>query len=251
MAWPAHLHISFGGPFWTDDIWSMNLTYARDANPGGDGLATLPTTEGEAVLWTKDHVDEIATVVKNWWTGGCGASTQALLTWCKAVIVVRDPADSTKKKYSAGHSFTPMYVWGSGQVPGAKGTITLAAPPPQVACAISWKSDKPRGVGANGRVFLPSGIFQMNAGTPYINSSTATDVLGAFVDMIEAMNAQTSSMTTDGGSNLAHCIVTPGSAKTGEAGRAESVTKYRLGRRHDVIRSRANKLSEQWVEQDV
>lgn len=110
--------------------------------------------------------------------------------------------------------------------------------PPQVALCISlWAAN--RGPAQHGRVFLPSPARQLVGSTQTVTSGDTTEYLAAFKTYIEALKDAMYPITAEG-----ECLENV--SKVG-AGTNQEVVEYRAGQALDTIRTRRNKLLENYT----
>jgi hypothetical protein len=111
--------------------------------------------------------------------------------------------------------------------------------PPQVALALTLTADN-RGPARLGRVFLPSVSTGFDGPTCEISSGGADDLLAAFKTYVEALKDAMYPLAASGESLL-------NVSKIG-TGTLQKVTSYRCGLVLDTIRTRRNKLVENYRE---
>lgn len=112
--------------------------------------------------------------------------------------------------------------------------------PTQVACVVSLQADD-RGPARLGRAFLPGPASNLSTSDRRITVAYTTALLSTFKTMIEALK---NAMYTDPliiGESLVN--VSPSGS-----GVMQNVTKYRCGRVYDTVRTRRNKMLEDYQE---
>lgn len=241
---PRHFKLTWGGTLYSDEVWAMGALFGREASDGDSAVTQLSMSEAAGVTFCQDHVAAIGGAVNSWWTSASMGNSQAKLTWAKAVVIVPDPAHGNMSgRYSTLHQLTPTWTQ-TGTSPVAGGTVALAPAPPQCSIAISWKTNKRRGTGANGRTYIPSAIPDTNTGTPHISTTIRTALVGAFAGLSAAIEGLFVAHAEGGLSPCKQIIATPGSTKTGEAGGNYQVSEWRIGSLIDTQRRRRNKFRE-------
>ena len=110
--------------------------------------------------------------------------------------------------------------------------------PPQVALVMSLHAND-RGLGQRGRVYLPGIVTTIDDNTYLVSVANCTTFLGDFRTYIEALKDAMFPSTVSGEALLN--VGGKGSAQVGQA-----VTEYRMGRALDTLRTRRNKLLEEY-----
>nr|CRY96657.1 hypothetical protein [uncultured prokaryote] len=104
---------------------------------------------------------------------------------------------------------------------------------PQIALCLSWRTNRSRGIGSNGRMYVPS-AFPIVATDGRISSTNALAAATAGAQFIADVR--------DAG------LGSPAVMSTVGAGRTEAITGCRVGRVMDTQRRRRNQLAEEYTE---
>lgn len=227
MPYPVHWRVTFGGPFWTTDEWSCSLRIGKaDLNvfqqPTGPGYDNL---DGPAAL-----TDVAADVAKFHAASTSLFSNQAKLGFVKFNRIGSDgryvdQSRTREKRYSP--TVSPS---------------TTSAGIPQVAIAVTLRSDRDRGPLSRGRFFIPTGATPTDAGSPLLSTLGATNLATSVATLIRDLN-NWAGLDTNGAGVI---LVSPGGRGLPDGGSAP-VTRVEVGRVFDTQRRRRSSLQEQPV----
>lgn len=246
MTVPRHIHCSWGGTIYTDDIWQMGVDFGLQAMDTASDSAQAGLEEAHGVAFCEANVAALLGLANTWWTGTSYGNTEAKLSWAKMVYIVPDEAHAGMTgRYSDLHGLTPL-AQQAPTGPAVYLTVALGAAPAQTAIAVSWKSDKGRGVGVNGRAYIPASIPPTTAHRPDIVGDARTDILAAWKTFMTGIAGLFVGHIDETGP-VRHIISTGGSTKTGEHGSNQVVTSYRVGSLIDTQRRRRNKFRETYT----
>lgn len=224
MSWPRHYLLSFGGSFWTEEIWQMGLRLSHGAT------ADL-FTDGAMKGFAEDHLADCVTAVSAWWgTANVGASRKAILNWVKFNAIDHEghymDTENTNVETLASPITPPAF--------SPLGTETI----PQASLVLSLRTDANRGPSSHGRVYLPPQQYVYGTG-PRIDSTARTNIGTAFKNFLVDLNNWPGIDPPDA-PNV--CVVSPvglGSAKV--------VTNIKVGDMYDTHQSRRRKIKETYL----
>lgn len=225
MPYPTHWRVTFGGSFWGVEEWSCSL---RIADPSQSWTSDL-NSANYARLNSQAFVDDVAADVQKFFTSPNSLiSNQARLDYVKMNQIGPDgryvsPSQTMEKR------------WPSGLASGG-----TASGVPQVALAVTLRSDRTRGPLSRGRFFLPTSAAP-GGGTdgPRISTLGATNVANQVVTLIRDLNQWPGVDATD----AAVCLVSPGGRGLPDGG-VEPVIRVEVGRLLDTQRRRRTDLPE-------
>jgi hypothetical protein len=217
---PAHISARWTGVFGVgntvSDIWSMGLNLAQGEGPFfGSDLA--PFTQVMADAWVAQIRQHVATFAR--------------LTKVKAAFV--GPEGLVLREGSGAFIQHERNVSSQGGNPS-----TAASGINQVSLAVSTQSDTPGPTG-RGRFYLPAPGVGPDAGTGLLEDTAAQAVADSCAVFIDTLNA--AGFSSPIGDVV---IASGGSTSKNLAPGLRRVTRVRVGRRLDVIRSRANAIPE-------
>lgn len=232
MPYPPHWRLTFGGQFWSTEEWSCSLRIADPSSSFADAF----NGPLYARLQSQAFVDDVAEDVRKFFTSATATfSNLARLDYVKFNAIgpdgrYVDQANTYEKRWS------PNLASGG-----------TAAGTPQLALAVTLRSDRGRGPLSRGRFFLPTHA-QPEGGTSGARISTlaATNVANATVTLIRDLNNWPGTDATD----AAVCLVSPGGRGLPDGG-VEPVIRVEVGRILDTQRRRRTKLAEQPISVSV
>lgn len=204
--------ITFGGPLFTTEEWSCNLTMG---SPGG-------STDGNP---SGTELTAIRTAINTWFIhNNSVCNPQAKLAYVKANEVGTD-----------GHFTSPFAVneYYFPTPPSGGGTVPAAA---QMSVCLSWMTARTRGPGAHGRIYPPSGWTTVDA-TGLITVTAAEYMRLNAKTMLDSLNDVKAGV---------QCVI---ATQGGQAGAPAHVpiTHVRVGRLYDRQVRRRNELLENYV----
>lgn len=213
MVWPVHNRfVVRGGMGTTKEIWSNTLHFRSD---------TIAQPDINPADW---NTAAVTSAVNNFYASSYFHSNVKVLGWRGYNIGTNGRLVGNKMQRVDYDT-------------AASGTSTSSPYPFQIACVISLHAPN-RGPAPRGRVYLPTPTLSLTQATGQWASGDCDALLAAFKTYIEALlNATTPSFTT--GEGL--CNVSPM-----DTGHRQEVTEYRCGLVPDTMRSRRNKLTEDY-----
>lgn len=205
MPYPfRHCLLSFGGPLFAVEQWSMGLRFTPP-HPIGDQAAMQATCNA------------MHAAVQAWWPSGM-VSAAAQHAYTKFNEIRADG------KYNQGYTVrtddaTPLPGTGAARVP------------PQVALVVTLGTGVSRGLASRGRIFIPSPMAAMNTATGTLDTAMAVTHAGLAKTLIDNLNAVAPG---------ARVII----ASDVREGAQQNVTTVEVGRVLDTMRSRRAQLGE-------
>ena len=218
MAYPQNfIRLSFGGNIYTNkDIWSNTINFAA-------GSIDMPVSYFEQV---SQEIGNMASKVQAWFTTTGMISQYADLAWVKLALIGQDGKYVTNP---AVYDFaTPV-----------KGANTSAVEP-QRSLAVTFETYRLRAPGRYGRIFIP--MFAQSVGNDgLVSSPNAVAVNTATKNLLDQLN----DLFTDTGSIVGQDVdaIVLSEKTTAHA----PILKVKTGRVVDTIRSRRNKIAEQYT----
>lgn len=166
MTYPDHYLLSWGGTICDGtEIWANNLRLWSDTP---DWLS--PTFDEAAAL--DQCYNDIRTLYIN---AGASISSDAKVNWVK---LNRIGADG---RYASTSESNTKFLSGSSIIAGAASAGTLY--PPQVALAITFRTNRDRGPASRGRIYAPRPQLNMPT-SGQVSSSTTQAVATAYATFI-------------------------------------------------------------------
>lgn len=205
------IQLTWGGSYFTDDIW-INGLHIIDTN--------LVSTDALEQLFNAATLGDIANVIGPVHVSASGNTPAAELEWFKMALV------GTDGKYIADPIINDVPALPGGNV----GTMF-----PQLATAVTLRSDKRRGPASYGRYYAPVALAV--GGDGHISESAVSAFLSAQQVMLTNLNIALANNDVTNG------IVIGNVSKVG-AGAQEAVTGVYVGDLVDTQRRRRNKLNE-------
>lgn len=208
------VQLTWGGKYFNDDIWVNGLHLIDIDNSN--------VTNFDYIM-TEDILQRATTVITNTHGVSAGNSSKALVEWVKMAVIGRDG------KYVGDpiiKDVTPM--------PGGRQESMY----PQLATAVTLRSDKKRGPSAYGRYYAPVALPVDENGK--VTETVAKAYAKLQANMIADLNGQI--IGTLGFTNA----VVGNVSKVGQ-GSQEPVTGVFVGNVVDTQRRRRNKLQETYV----
>ncbi len=217
---PAHITARwtgvFGGGLTASDIWSMGLNFA---------LEQAPLFAADLAPFTQVMLDA--------WIAHCRPhiATFARLTACKASFT---GPDGLVLREGSG-----AYIQHLRNASSQGGNASTAASGiNQVSLAVSTQSQSPGATG-RGRFFLPAPGIGPDAATGLLPEANAQAIATDMASFVNQLNTG-----PPGGPVGDAAIASGGSVKKGLQPAMRRIVQVRVGRRLDVIRSRANAIPE-------
>lgn len=242
--WDQHYLLAWGGPFFATEQWSCSLRFSI-----GSTMSVPGFPQGELVDWAASVLTEVRDKVKTFHVGANGLSNQATLAWVKFNLINAEGHYGSQVSNTA--DVLPVQT-PSGQITGGAAGSWL---PPQLALAVTLKSDLRSGRGAFGRVFLPPQSYNMQSGSPYIEAASCSTIATAFQTFVQSLNNW--SGLDPGFPEVAilsrERIPDPEDPTPLPHADPETtvVTSVRVGNVYDTIRRRRNQLRETYVSRDI
>lgn len=225
MSWPKHYLLTFGGVFWTDEIWQMGLRLNRQ-EPAG-----IPVSDSVMKSFAANHLEDAATAISTWWgVANCGASRKAILNWVKFNAI-------DEQGHYLDQENTNLHTLSSPVTPQSfspLGTETI----PQAALCLSLRTAASRGPSSHGRIYLPPQQYVYGTG-PRIDSTARTNILTAFKNFLDDLNNWPGIDPPDA---PVVCVV----SNVGD-GSAKPVTHVMLGDLYDTHQTRRHKIRETYT----
>jgi hypothetical protein len=220
-----HYLLAFGGTLYGSEIWSCGLRLARPVEAGTPDFS-------------EEKIDDMLNDLRSFMNSAV-FNTQTVLTYVKLNRIGEDGRYLDKSKTTA------RYLSGtSGDLATARGTSSTFVPP-QLTLAVTLYTDKDRGPGSKGRIFLPA---------PVVCGAVAPDgrLAAGDVSPVSSIGLQVGSLldnlNNDPGFDPADAprvvVATPGGIGMPN-GDNVPVTGVGIGRVVDTMRSRRNALLEQ------
>lgn len=218
MAYPYNfIRLSFGGNIYTNkDIWSNTINF-------GAGSSNLPVPFFEQV---SNEIENIATKVETWFKTTGMISQYCDLAWVKLALIGQDGKYVTNP---AVYDFaTPV-----------KGANT-AAIEPQRSLAVTFETYRLRAPGRYGRIFIP--MFAQSVGVDGLvtnaNSVAVNTATKGLLDGLNDLFADPNNLIDQDVDAIVLSEKTTSHAP---------ILKVKTGRVVDTIRSRRNKINEQYT----
>jgi hypothetical protein len=206
-----------GGVF--SDIWSMGVNLALGEGPFFFGSELEPFTQLMIDAWISNIRPHVATF--------------ATLTETKASFVGPDGLVLREGSGAYIQHERPAASQGGSASTAASGIN-------QVSLAVSLQSDTPGATG-RGRFYMPAPGIGPDAGTGLIEDAAAQSIATSCAQFIDTLNA--GGFSTPVGDVV---IASGGSVVKNIPAGLRRVTSVRVGRRLDVVRSRANAIPERY-----
>lgn len=225
MAYPAPFHrlVLIGTLY--GDIFNTTLSFIP---AGGTPIPAVTETLAE----------EVCTEVTAWFNdigsstppGGPNLISNAILTSIKLNRI------GTDGRYMDAETWE---VPTSEPIPG----LNTATPPPQLTLAATLRGSNPRALAGKGRMYLPPASFVGSVGADgRVTEAQATMTAVGIVTLIQNLNDVYLSNSV---------VAVAGIASKTRTGAFQSVETVTVGRTVDTIRSRRNKISEDFVSVSV
>ncbi len=221
---PAPAHISarwtgvFGSGGTTSDIWSMGVSLSLGEGPFF-GVELIPFLQVMEDSWRSRISQHVATF--------------AALTRVKASFVGPDGLVLREGSGAYIQAEKPVSV-------GGQNASTAASGINQVSLAVSLQSASPGATG-RGRFYMPAPGIGPDVGTGLLPEANAQGIASSMAGFVEDMNA--GGFSSPVGDVV---IASGGSTVRNIAPALRRVTLVRVGRRLDVVRSRANAIPEKY-----
>lgn len=217
MAYPQNfIRLSFGGNIYTNkDIWSNTINF-------GAGSIDMPVSYFEAV---SAEIENMKTKIETWFKTAGMISQYCDLAWVKLALIGKDGKYVTNP---AVYDFaTPV-----------KGSATGAVEP-QRSLAVTFETYRLRAPGRYGRIFIP--MYATSVGNDgLVAAPTAAVVNAATKTLLDGLN----DLFTDTGAIVGQDVdaIVLSEKTTSHA----PILKVKTGRVVDTIRSRRNKIKEEY-----
>lgn len=226
MAYPEHWLFSFGGTIvGGKEIWSNNIRFA------------VPEGSTQGLVDEGDMLDDLmgdlsAQFGKGTTTGGLGYSSAVTLRWGKFNAIGPDGRYVDQNNTRVLDLPTPVVGVG---VP--VGNL------PQAALAVSWGTDRSRGAGARGRIYIPMPAVSVEVNVGAIRDGSPANIATNWANLLEKFNDWQGAPDP---TEMIACVV----SNVG-SGVKEPIRTVRVGDVVDTMRSRRNALQEVYVEATV
>nr|CRY96751.1 hypothetical protein [uncultured prokaryote] len=233
MGYPRHLYLTFGGRYFTDEIWSGGIRLASPASPNDEGDEAWTITAAEQNQYAADAVE-------TWFTSaGAKVSGMARLDWVKLNAIDTDGSYLDK-------SNTNLVEYPTDTAPtGGSGAMDW----PQISVCVSFRTDVSRGLAARGRLYVPAVVSKSGAGR--VGAADCLTMATAAKDLLEELRDMPQLLI---GGQLAPCVVSRG-LRTGPdtwgPGVARYIRRSEVGDVADTQRRRRNELVEVYSGVDV
>lgn len=221
MAYPAPFHrIVMIGSLYSD---IFNVT-----------MSMVPSLGNPVPASSDELAEAVGTFVGNWWNDplnvapphGPGMIQSAILTSVKVNRI------GTDGKYVDAQTFEHV-------LPEALPGNSVNTPPPQLSVAATWRGSNPRGLAGKGRAYFPPAHFCGTMGADgRISVIQATQYGEAMARLVAGLNDV---YITEG----VPCVA--GIASNTRSGAFQPIVDVTIGRTVDTIRSRRNKIPEDFV----
>jgi hypothetical protein len=218
--YPDHWLFSFGGSILNgQEIWQNNIRFSYSyglAAPGVDEAQVLEELMADLVSYYPNAP----------WNGGLGYGTGCVLEWGKFNRIAPDGS------YQDGGNTVRQDLSPFIQTSGGPPSFA-----PQIALAVSWTTDRTRGLANKGRIYIPMPAVTPDASgqiPPALRQSIATNWAQLLADFNNEPGLDTTTMTA---------MVVSGVRD----GAKEQIRGVRVGSVLDTQRSRRNALVETYT----
>lgn len=206
-----HIQLTWGGSYFTDDIW-INGLHLIDTS--------LVVSDALDLVFNATTLYDISNVIATVHTSQWGNAPQAELEWFKMALI------GTDGKYIGDPIVSDVPAAAGGQT----GTLF-----PQLATAVTLRSDKKRGPAAYGRYYAPVALTVQSTGR--VSQPVIDQFVGSQQTMLTNLNIALAN------NDVSNNVVIGNVSKVG-AGSQEPVTGVFVGDLVDTQRRRRNKLNE-------
>lgn len=226
MTYPEHWLFSFGGIIvGENEIWSNNVRFAVP-----EGGTSLLVDEGDML---EDLMSDLqAQFSTSAASTGLGYSQSVGLQWGKFNRIGPDGKYADQTNTRVLDLANPVFGVGS-----AIGGL------PQAALAISWGTDRARGPGSRGRIYVPMPAVTVAAADARIPTATCATLATNWANLLEKWNDWAGAPDP---TEMIACVV----SNVG-SGVKEPIRTVRVGNVVDTMRSRRNALREEYVTVNV
>lgn len=170
MPYLRHYRLQFGGSLFGTEQWSCSLHMI----PGVDTLL-----EGPFIDFADAALDDVASDVLAWYK-----RSASLFSAASRLDYVKFNAIGPDGKYLDQTTTRATTFNSTPQTPPAGAGVGV----PQVALALSMRTERKRGPGSHGRVFIPVANVPLDASDPHIPSGTANLAADSFRILINDLN---------------------------------------------------------------
>lgn len=221
--YPKHWLFSFGGTLLNgQEIWQNNIRFA-------DGTAgPIDIVDEQSTL--ERFMDVLSARFVLGLPQGLGYSAGTRLLWGKFNQIQSDG------RYEDEDRTTVLDLPGSG----AAATASVQSYAPQLALAVSWTTDKTRGLAKGGRIFIPMPAVGAES-DGQIGASTRQALATSWASLLSEFNNEPG---VDLGTLVASVV--SGVDTNGRSGAVSQITGVRVGSVLDTMRTRRNALVEQY-----
>lgn len=196
------------------------------------GLSFTPS-DASIIAVTPTFLTAIAGIIGTWFPKQA-ATTDPSFTTAAVLTSLKLNRIGTDGKYMDDDAMEHVYPT---PIPGTSAT----KPAPQLTLVHSFEGSAPRGLAGRGRVYLPPmSIFGSLGADGRLTTAQAQDKATGFAALISSLNAAIDAADVSAGN------VKVGIMSNVGAGRSQWVEKVRVGRTIDTMRSRRNKLAEEY-----
>lgn len=213
MPYSAHYLLQFGGPLYVTEQWSCSIRMSLALDSGGS----------EHPGWCEAHIDDVAADIEAYVTAW-PIGLQAKLAYAKFNRINPDGHYSI-----AGPTVEHFWV---GSLPEGGASTSY---PAQVACCVTHHTDRGRGIGSKGRMFLPPPSTPISTSTGKMAVGAGATIATHHSTFLNALNEWPGS---DPHTGAECCIVSKKDASVNK------ITSVSCGLVLDTIRTRRNALVE-------
>lgn len=217
MSFPLHALLQFGGPLFDNEIWSCGVRLSITTAGGTEDPQDFANAQLAHAVTSVQHL------ITNW-----SASSAAKLEFVKLNAIGAD-GRYTDRSHTNEQHFT-----GTLQSSGRTNMH-----PSEVALCVTHTTALLRGPAHAGRMFVPSPVYGVDAGTGAITIANAQEAADAHVAFLAELNDWPGTDPLEGWEASVVSRVGLGSVN--------KITGVKVGRVLDVIRTRRNKQLENYV----
>jgi len=229
MTYKRHWLLSWGGTLAAGkDIWANNVRFTNDETGQPD---SIPGSTLEGML------DDFVTDIRNFMrTPGVFISSAVTCKWVKFNEI------GPNGRYVDTSTTHARYLTGTtGTFADINGTVSTAVPPYQSVC-ITTTTDKQRGPGSKGRLFLPQCAPTLNS-DGFISDAATLSIANAAGAFFTALGDEAGVDVTAMRPSVVSNVGTPGPTNV--------ITGVKVGTVPDVISRRKNQLIEVYTKANV